>query len=232
MKKPDRRSIRPADAVWETGLSVIAVSGNELHVAEFSHEAERKEAARKVAAGSLPHDEFDKLGRRLRLDQVSRVAWVPAVNTVLVHTSWVQEPWRIVFENEVDSANAFQAIAAGIPMAGPPVESRVGPHDLQMDQQLGIAIFVAFMAILTLILGAVEGAGEGPVDGPAQVFRVFAQIGQALGVNGVVVVVGVVLVFAVVGFVLWYRMWPRKWVVQASASLAETDIQPGQSHSA
>ncbi|MBS0263693.1 MAG: hypothetical protein JSS02_17250 [Planctomycetes bacterium] len=217
MDRSPRLSARAQPAAWEAHSQVVAMGDGALYVVRCSEPSACAPLLQRLAAGESPHDVLGGTAKRIPLDRVSSVAWVPSLHLLIVRMGWWKEPWRITFESADSSEAAFTAIAGGIPGEGTAVQSRVGPHDLPLDQQKGLGIFLGFMALLTLLLGALEGTDGGPVAGPAAKFRIFAELGQQLGVVGAVIVISLALVLAGAGFVWWYRRWPLKWVVHASA---------------
>ena len=83
-----------------------------------------------------------------------------------------------------------------------------------MDPRLGLGVLLAFMGLVALVGGAVEGVGNAPLQGQARKFRVFAEVGEAIGLAGVFAVGGLALAAGVGGLAWWWTRRPTKWVVR------------------
>lgn len=168
---------------------------------------------------SLQHTDptavFGRSSQQLPLSAVRAVEWVPAVRTVLVRRHWLRDPWRLTVTDADAGEQLFRGLAATLPGAGEPVPGRVGPQDLAMDPKLGLGVLLAFMGLVSLVLGAIEGVGNAPVQGQARRFLIFAELGETIGLAGVLAIGSAALVGGVVALVLWYRRRPTKWVVRA-----------------
>lgn len=216
MREPNNQ----AEGVWEAQSWILVAQEDRLYRQQYPDPGARREAARRLAKGESPRSVFGWTGHELPIHRVRSVEWVPDVDTLLVRRGWWRDPWRIAFADSDTGKQVFQTLGALLPGASPPLKARVGPNDLPMDPRLGIGVFLAFMGLVGLLGGAVEGVGQAPMLGPERRFRIFAEVGETIGLAGVLGIAAVAFVAGVLGLVWWYRHRPTKFVVRARRDLA------------
>ncbi len=216
MSRYEGRSGPIRNRVWEAPPWVVVVADDGLHRRSFNDPLQRRQAIQRLEAGEAPRDVFGWTGGSLPVGKVRSVAWVPDARTALVRRGMLHDPWRLTFEDPDDGELLFRTVAALLPGDGKSTEERVGPHDLAMDPRLAIGAVTAIGGFISLVGGAIEGVGQAQILGPAQRFRLFAELGQAIGIVPVIVIGALAFASGVFGLVWWHRHRPRKLVVRAA----------------
>jgi hypothetical protein len=210
--RPTREGIR----LWEAAPWLVVAQDGRLYSRQFPGVDDRRQALRRLAGQESPRAVLGGDSQQLPISRVRAVEWVPQAKTVLVRRHWLRDPWRLVVAEEAAGERLFRGVAALLPGAGSPEAGRVGPQDLAMDPRLGLGVLLAFMGLIALFGGAIEGAGQAPLLGPTRRFVVFAELGETVGLAGVLAIGVIALAAGVFGLVHWYRNRPAKYVVRAS----------------
>jgi hypothetical protein len=197
---------------------VVTMDGDTLYRQKYLEDVGREKAFAEIETGKPAREVFGWSMQRLPITNVRRVAWVKSLRTVLIQRSWLRDPWRLKFDEEDASEQLFQAVVSRFSNPGKATESRVGPHDLEMDPGLALGVLLILFGFLALFGGAIEGAGQAGLVEPAQRFRFLTEIGDSLGLLPVILAGVVTLCIGLCAMIHWYRNRPMKWVIESGKS--------------
>ena len=201
--------------VWIAESWLITFDGATVCRHQIPDESLRREAQQKISSGETLQGLFGTSVQKLECLRISSVAWIPAVQTVLIRFNWLRDPWWIVFDDTNAGERLFKAIGEKLPDHSEVIQTRTGPQDLAMDPGLAVGILLVLFALIAMIGGALEGAGNAPMPVFEWLFRL---LGRAAGLVAVGVVGVIVLSSGVVALAVWFRNRPTKLVVRSHQS--------------
>ena len=128
--------------VWIAESWLITFDGATVCRHQIPDESLRREAQQKISSGETLQDLFGKSVQKLECLRISSVAWIPAVQTVLIRFNWLRDPWWIVFDDTNAGERLFKAIGEKLPDHSEVIQTRTGPQDLAMDPGLALGILL------------------------------------------------------------------------------------------
>ena len=201
-------------SVWIDGPNVVALLESEVFTKDFATDEAARQASVRLAHGENPRITLGRTAKRLPLDRIQSVEWVPTVGMLLVKWAWWRDPWRVPFSNAKIGEEVFSTLGQRIHPEAIPVEVPVGANDLQMDPKVGLPALLTVIGLIALIGGAIEGPAQAAVFGPAARFAVLAEIGGEIGPWAAMGVGILALLIGVAALIYWYRNRPRKLVIR------------------
>src|SRR5215472_7557263 len=113
--------------VWADGPWLIVCRGGDLFSRPFGSAETCCAAALRLQQGEEVSAVLGWTARRLPLDRVRSVEWVPAAAVLLVRGGWWREPWRVPFSDRDLGLQLFHHLGELVSGGGPAETARVGP---------------------------------------------------------------------------------------------------------